>query len=215
MPNAKHKLLLVDDEPDIRMVLSAILTELGHEVRSAEDGFAALDAIHDWMPDILLSDLNMPGMSGFELLSIVRRRLPDIYVIATSGAYSGASVPRGIAADAFYEKATGMRALLELLKNAQALEQPPARTNGATAPIWISRAESEPAGGPNLVINCPYCMRNSTQRCSEALLTVHETQCLYCKAAIYYAMIRPLDARSSQVNQPGLGPVAANASLPV
>jgi len=80
MPNAKHKLLLVDDEPDIRMVLSAILTELGHEVRSAEDGFAALDAIHDWMPDILLSDLNMPGMSGFELLSIVRRRLPDIYV---------------------------------------------------------------------------------------------------------------------------------------
>jgi CheY-like chemotaxis protein len=209
MPSAKHKLLLVDDEPDIRMVLSAILTELGHEVRSAEDGFAALEAIHDWMPDVLLSDLNMPGMSGFELLSIVRRRLPEIYVIATSGAYSGKFVPPGVAADAFYEKATGMRTLLELLKTAQTMEQPPVRTNGATAPIWISRAECEPAGGPNLVVNCPYCMRNSTQRCAETLLTVHETQCLNCKATIYYAMIRPMDARSSQANQPGLGPAEA------
>lgn len=206
MPNAKQKLLLVDDEPDIRRVLSAILTEMGHEVRSAEDGFAALDTIHDWMPDILLSDLNMPGMSGFELLSVVRRRLPEIYVIATSGAYSGESVPRGIAADAFYEKATGMRTLLDLLKAAETLQAPPPRTNGATAPIWISRAESNPAGGPHLVINCPYCLRNSTQRCAETLLTVHETQCLYCKAAIYYAMIRPMDAKTSHNNQPGLGP---------
>ena len=151
MRDTKQKLLLVDDEPDIRLVLSAILTEMGHEVRSAEDGFAALREIHDWMPDILLSDLNMPGMSGFELLSIVRRRLPGIYVIATSGAYSGETVPRGIAADAFYEKATGMR----------------------------------------------------------TLLTVHETQCLYCKATIYYAMIRPMDGRSSLQNMPGLGPALA------
>jgi CheY-like chemotaxis protein len=70
----EQKLLLVDDEPSIRRVLSAVLTEMGHEVRSAEDGFAALKEMHGWMPDILLSDLNMPGMSGFELLSVVRRR---------------------------------------------------------------------------------------------------------------------------------------------
>ena len=207
MPSAKQKLLLVDDEPSIRAVLSRILIEMGHEVRSAEDGFAALKEIAGWVPDILLSDLNMPGMSGFELLSVVRRRLPGIYVIASSGAYTGSVVPRGIAADAFYEKASGMRALMALLETAQALTGPPKRVNTAMMPIWISRDGTDPDGGPHLVINCPNCLRNSTQHCAETLLTIHETKCLYCAATIVYAMIRPMGQRSSQTNQPGLGPV--------
>ncbi len=188
----------------MRGVLATVLTELGHEVRTAEDGFAALAEMHDWVPDVLLSDLNMPGMSGFELLSVVRRRLPAIYVIATSGAYSGESVPRGIAADSFYEKASGMKTLLGLLGSAQQADALPPRTNGATAPIWISRAATEPGGGPPLVINCPQCLRNSTQKCEESLLTVHRTDCQYCKASIYYALIRPMDGQSSLANQPGL-----------
>ncbi len=200
MHTLRNKLLLVDDEPSLRRVLAAVLTELGHEVRTAEDGFTALKQMHDWTPDILLSDLNMPGMSGFELLSVVRRRLPGIYVIATSGAYAGASVPTGVAADSFYEKATGMRALLALLEVARDSEVPPPRTNGATTPIWISRM----GGGPELAINCPQCLRNSTQRCEEDLLTVHRTECLYCKTPIHYAMIRPMDAHSSRANQPAL-----------
>jgi CheY-like chemotaxis protein len=204
MQTLKNKLLLVDDEPSLRRVLASVLTELGHEVRTAEDGFAALHEMHGWMPDVLLSDLNMPGMSGFELLSVVRRRLPAIYVIATSGAYSGQSVPHGIAADSFYEKASGMRALRALLERAQAMDGPPPRTNGATAPIWISCPPMDSASRPQMAINCPYCLRNSLQRCEQDLLTVHRTECLYCKAPIYYAMIRPMDARSSLTNQPGL-----------
>jgi CheY-like chemotaxis protein len=93
MAYAVRKLLIVEDEPLIRSTLSAIFVELGHEVDSAEDGFSALEKIRQSKPDIILSDLNMPGMSGFELLSVVRRRLPSIYVIATSGAYSGANIP--------------------------------------------------------------------------------------------------------------------------
>jgi CheY-like chemotaxis protein len=204
MQAPRNKLLLVDDEPSLRRVLAAVLTELGHEVRTAEDGFTALQQMHDWTPDVLLSDLNMPGMSGYELLSVVRRRLPGIYVIATSGAYSGESVPRGIAADSYYEKATGMRALLALLEAARAVDGIPPRSNGATAPIWISRAAADRAGGPELAINCPHCLRNSTQRCDEDLLTVHRTECLFCKAPIFYAMIRPMDGRSSRENLPGL-----------
>jgi len=207
MPQTKHKLLLVDDELSIRLVLSRILTELGHEVRTAEDGFTALKEIAAWQPDILLSDLNMPGMSGFELLSIVRRRLPEIYVIASSGAYTGTVVPRGIAADAFYEKATGMRALMALLETAQAQTGTPKRVDAALMPIWISRDALDPDGGPHLVINCPHCLRNSTQHCAETLLTIHETKCLYCEATIVYAMIRPMGRISTQTNQPGLGPV--------
>jgi CheY-like chemotaxis protein len=58
------------------MLLAHIFTELEHSVRSAEDGFSALVEIRQEIPDIVLSDLNMPGMSGVEFLSVVRRRFP-------------------------------------------------------------------------------------------------------------------------------------------
>jgi CheY-like chemotaxis protein len=89
MLNAKRKLLIVDDEVSLRSSLSQIFTTFGYSVRSAEDGFSALAAMRNEIPDILLSDLNMPGMSGFELLSVVRRRFPAIQVIAMSGAFFG------------------------------------------------------------------------------------------------------------------------------
>src|SRR5271154_6961265 len=98
MPGAKIKILIVDDDDALRTSLSSIFTTFGHTVRSAEDGFSALVEIRRSIPDVLISDLNMPGMSGFELLSVVRRRMPGIYVIASSGAFTGNSVPHGIAA---------------------------------------------------------------------------------------------------------------------
>jgi len=66
MPIGQITLLIVDDEPSIRMSLSQIFTGSGHRVRSAADGFSALSEIRQGIPDILLSDLNMPGMSGFD-----------------------------------------------------------------------------------------------------------------------------------------------------
>src|ERR1700734_740028 len=116
MYDAKANLLVVDDEAKICKSLSIMLTVLGYGVRVAPNGFSALDAIRDEIPDIILSDLNMPGMSGFELLSVVRRRFPAIQVIAMSGAFSGDGVPPGVAADAFYEKGTSLRSLLQIVE---------------------------------------------------------------------------------------------------
>src|SRR5580692_3360936 len=118
MPIPKAKMLVVDDEPSTLDLFRQIFVGLGHSVRAAEDGFAALEEIRTEVPDILLSDLNMPGMSGFELLSVVRRRIPGIYVIASSGAFSGEDVPNGVAADAFHEKASGMGSLFQLVNAA-------------------------------------------------------------------------------------------------
>lgn len=53
-----------------------VVFRFGFSVRTAEDGFTALQILREVLPDIILSDLRMPGMSGFELLSIVRRRFP-------------------------------------------------------------------------------------------------------------------------------------------
>jgi len=77
---------------------------------------AALVEINEEVPEILLSDLNMPGMSGFELLSVVRRRFPAIRVVAMSGAFAGDQVPDGVAADAFYEKGNGVAVLLKTIE---------------------------------------------------------------------------------------------------
>ena len=128
MFHAKVRLLIVDDDPLIRTSMTHLFTELGYSVRSAEDGFSALRHIRSELPEIILSDLNMPGMSGFELLTVVRRQFPAIHTIAMSGAFSGIEIPPGVEADAFYEKGSGMGALLQLLgtppKTARPAPQP-------------------------------------------------------------------------------------------
>jgi CheY-like chemotaxis protein len=116
MPTEKARLLVVDDDADLRTTLPMILTGVGYNVQSAADGFSALAKIRSELPDILITDLNMPGMSGFELLSVVRRRFPSIRVIAMSSAFSGLEVPTGVDAEAFHEKATGVPALLSLVE---------------------------------------------------------------------------------------------------
>jgi CheY-like chemotaxis protein len=107
MRDQLRDIVVVDDDPTLLSVLSDVFNEDGYTVRTAADGFSALAAIRDRMPDILVSDLNMPHMSGYELLSVVRRRFPAIIVIAMSGAYAGSTTPPGVAADGFYAKGSG------------------------------------------------------------------------------------------------------------
>ena len=116
MPNAKANLLVVDDDSSIRMSLSCLLEAIGYRVRTAEDGLSALIKIGEEVPDILLSDLQMPGMSGFELLAAVRGRFDGLRTIAMSGAFSGVEVPLGVAADAFYQKGSGVELLLGMIE---------------------------------------------------------------------------------------------------
>jgi CheY-like chemotaxis protein len=116
LPNQKT-VLVVDDKDSIRSSVSLILGELGYRVRSAEDGGSALREINHENPDILLSDLNMPGgMSGFELLMTVRDLFPAIKVIASSGSFGGLEVPSGVLADAFHPKGGGVNTLLQILR---------------------------------------------------------------------------------------------------
>jgi CheY-like chemotaxis protein len=116
-------LLIVDDEPSIRESLSQVLTEIGYRVRSAEDGFSALREIVHEAPELLLSDLNMPGISGFELLSEVRLRFPAIRTIAMSGSFRGDEAPSGVAADGFYQKGSSVVALLRVMETLPHVER--------------------------------------------------------------------------------------------
>ncbi len=74
----KYSILLVDDEPEIRELISDYLIEdEGYEVLTAEDGLHALEILRNNRVDLVLSDINMPGMKGFDLLKEVKHLYPE------------------------------------------------------------------------------------------------------------------------------------------
>ena len=82
----KKKILVVDDNRLLRKFLSTHLERAGHQVRTAEDGFAALDVLSEFTPDVMFVDLFMPKIDGDRLCQIVRTRddLKDCYMVILS-----------------------------------------------------------------------------------------------------------------------------------
>lgn len=105
MPNGlKPQILVVDDEPSIRESLGLLLSSAGYDVALAENGVSAVSHLNMAIPDLIVTDLNMPQMSGMELISHVRSRYPSIAIVAMSGEYHGNAVLAGLVADRFYPK---------------------------------------------------------------------------------------------------------------
>jgi len=75
------RILIVDDDPDIRESLPGGLSALGAEIVTAKDGEEALARVASAPPDIVLTDVRMPGLDGLELLRLLRDRVPEVDVI--------------------------------------------------------------------------------------------------------------------------------------
>ncbi len=80
-----EKILLADDEAGIRKVLGISLADSGYEVLTAEDGKAAFEIFQRTKPQIVLTDIKMPGMDGIELLQKIKQEDPDTEVIMITG----------------------------------------------------------------------------------------------------------------------------------
>jgi DNA-binding response OmpR family regulator len=78
---AGKKILVVDDEPEVRQLMEHFLTERGYEVRIAENGRQALAALDTFMADVVLLDMHMPEMDGLETLKRLAVRSPALPVI--------------------------------------------------------------------------------------------------------------------------------------
>jgi CheY-like chemotaxis protein len=205
-----NDLVVVDDNPVLVSVLSEIFKGCGYIVRTASDGFAALATIRDRVPDILISDLNMPRMSGFELLSIVRRRFPSIAVIAMSGAYSDMAVPQGIAADAFYAKgSTSVARLFEILCAIK--DDATHHSLRAVAPIWIPGVPIDQGGLATIAVSCPECLRTFPHCLHDAEFLHTERCCPHCHHPVRMAIIRTL----ADMDQTGLGIQAKTVRISV
>ena len=179
-----YRVLVVDDDPRFRQASRLILEDKGYEVRTAADGFEALVELRRSLPEVIISDLRMKNMSGFELLSVVRRRFPHIPVVAMSSEFTG-QFPAGLIADAFFTK--GEYAPEELFeKIAQLIEQSPLRPNLAKpdrAPVWIPSHDTG-----YLVVTCTDCLRSFSEP-DDALdggLEVRSTTCIFCGTTVCY-----------------------------
>ena len=177
---------MVEDDVMVRQTVSMLLSDNGYRVIAASNGFDALLRLQEEVPDVMVTDLNMPEMSGFELLSVVRRRFPSIVAIATSAAYSSASVPPGVIADAFYAKGKeSSGTLLEIIKSA--IKKGPIGHDRPTAPVWIPRNGRDHNGKPFVVLTCTECLRSFPFTVAhEPTAEVLTTPCIYCPHEVSY-----------------------------
>lgn len=122
------KVLVVDDEPNIVLSLEFLMEQAGFEVATAEDGEQALAQVRDDQPDLLLLDISLPGISGFDVLERLRSeeataRLPIIMLTA-----HGRDVERekgmALGADDYITKPFSTQTLVEKVKTLLMKEQP-------------------------------------------------------------------------------------------
>jgi CheY-like chemotaxis protein len=178
----------VDDEPPIRNLLSIHLKKAGFQAIHAEDGIDALMKLRDTLPSVIISDLKMPRMSGFEFIAVVRRRFPTIPIIALAGEIpSEFSVD--IKPDCWFEK--GMLGLPELMKTVSYLARK--APNHIDLPPAISiPIRTGPGGDGYIVLTCPDCLRLFRVTNTSGNKGVEGTAvCTHCEARVPFSIESP------------------------
>ena len=185
-PTAKqYHVLVVDDDTGVRQTLTLLLAAAGYKTSAAQNGFEALQIIKREAPRLLLCDLDMPDMCGREFLTIVRRRFPQIAVIAMSGSFDADPVLEGVMADAFYIK--GQKKPSELFQTAAELIQRADRHEAERTLVWARSISIDTNGTSFVLITCTECLRSFTvAMASEDRRAIHEARCTFCKSEIQY-----------------------------
>ncbi len=132
--NEHRRILVVDDEPQITRVLRRGLMTHGYDVRVAADGESALDVWNDWPPDLVVTDLSMPGMDGIELCRRLREQsqLP-IIVLSVKGEEQIKVKALDAGADDYITKPFGMDELLARIR--AALRRAPTPVEGQSSSL--------------------------------------------------------------------------------
>ena len=102
------EILIVDDEPGVAVAIQFLMEQQGHRVMVAERGEDALDLIYKYKPDLVLLDIMLPGISGWEVCEIIRLN-PDcrnIKIVFLTARSSEVEIAKGLAlgADAYITK---------------------------------------------------------------------------------------------------------------
>jgi DNA-binding NtrC family response regulator len=129
----KTRVLVVDDDADVRELIASVLSQAGYDVDDAADGFAALAKVSHYRPDAVLTDLRMPGMSGVDLLQRIRRIHGDVPVIIATGleTWDLCTAAEAYGAVTCMEKPINVDELVWTIEMALAVRQDAARAGGA------------------------------------------------------------------------------------
>jgi CheY-like chemotaxis protein len=191
-----HRVLLVDDAPLIRKVFSSILVGAGYVVRTAVDGLDGIGKLRQGAPDLIISDLIMPRMSGFEFLTVVRQRLPQIPVIALSCDLGSLRIAEGAPADLCFPK-DDLRHENLLEAVADLLGKPPARSPAPGPSGTPGRANWH--GDGHYSIPCADCLRSFKIPCNRTVgHGVQTATCVDCLGLVRFV----IDAEGS--SEPGV-----------
>ncbi|HTS70228.1 MAG TPA: response regulator [Terriglobia bacterium] len=173
-----YRVLVVDDEPGIRQILARLLMGAGYVVRTAADGIEAVAKLRGGNFNLVITDLRMPRMSGWEFSALLRRRFPQIPVIALSGDVAPEEMPARVAADMYMQKDPAIFA--ELLPSiSDLIRNPPDRAAGRD----ISHELKWPTEGSDGHTNftCGDCLRSfQVQASGQSWRGLWTTVCPHC-----------------------------------
>lgn len=79
------RILIADDDPGMRDILTIFMNRMDYDTDAAENGIKALDLLGKIPYDVVITDGEMPGMTGFELCRAVRERFPHIFIVGLTG----------------------------------------------------------------------------------------------------------------------------------
>ena len=184
------RVLLVDDDHLVRKMISRHLVAEGYVVRTAIDGLDAIGKLRAGLPDFIISDLNMPRMSGSELLEVVRKRFPQIPVMVISGV-NAAELPAGFAPEAFFHKnGFDFHQLLETILDVT--RNLPLRT--ALPPIDNEPVIARWDEGGRCVIGCKDCLREfNIPRSADIIRREKWTTCVHCGKLVQFLVAEHLE----------------------
>jgi two-component system response regulator MtrA len=113
-------ILVVEDSPDIIRLVCHILEQAGYEVSAADTGLAGWEAFETKRPDLVLSDVNLPGLSGIELCERIKQVSPSTPVILLTVQAESEAIQRGLqaGANAYLSKPFEITRLIETVEYA-------------------------------------------------------------------------------------------------
>ena len=122
------EILIVDDEPSIVVPIQFLMEQQGYSVVIAENGHDALDMIYQYTPDLVLLDIMLPGIDGYEVCEIIRLnpKLRDVKIIFLTAKGREVEIAKGLAlgADAYITKPFSNAELVAKVKMASTRSRP-------------------------------------------------------------------------------------------